>query len=78
MDNDLIFSIVLVFVLAVACGIISFFSFKEKGFLFNNAYIEASKYEKRSHFKAGSIGAYTKSRINGWLDVFFPHSNKNK
>ena len=33
---------------------------------------EASKYEKRSHFKAAQPGAYKKSRINGWLDEFFP------
>ena len=33
---------------------------------------EANKYEKRSHFKKGAPGAYTKSRINGWLDEFFP------
>ena len=37
--------------------------------------LEASKYEKRSHFKAEAPGAYTKSKIQGWLDEFFP---KNK
>ena len=33
---------------------------------------EAAKYEKRGKFKKGCIGAYRKSRINGWLDEFFP------
>lgn len=37
---------------------------------------EASKYEKRSQFKAAKPGAYTKSRINGWLDEFFPIKKK--
>lgn len=33
---------------------------------------EAAKYEKRNQFKEAQPGAYTKSRINGWLDDFFP------
>ena len=33
---------------------------------------EAAKYEKRNQFKEAQPGAYTKSRINGLLDDFFP------
>lgn len=33
---------------------------------------EASKYETRMQFKNGMPGAYNKSRLNGWLDEFFP------
>ena len=35
-------------ILAVACLIISIMQFKEKGFLFNNAYIWASKQERET------------------------------
>jgi len=35
-------------VLSVICAIISFFQFQEKGFLFNNAYIYASKQERET------------------------------
>ncbi len=60
MDKDLIIGIIFVFAFAVVCGIISFFSFKEKGFLFNNAYIYASKYErermdKRPYYRQSAI-----------------------
>ena len=37
---------------------------------------EAAKYEKRSQFKAGAPGAYTKSKKNGWLDEFFPKNSR--
>ena len=42
--------------IAIACFVGSFFQFKEKGFLFNNAYIYASKEErermnKTPHYK---------------------------
>ena len=33
---------------------------------------EAVKYNNRMQFRAGASGAYTKSRINGWLDDFYP------
>ena len=39
---------------------------------------KACKYEKRSHFKDGAPGAYRKSRLEGWLDDFFPNPEKNK
>ncbi len=47
-------------VLAIACLIISAMSFKEKGFLFNNAYIWASKQErekldKKPHYRQFAI-----------------------
>ncbi|MBQ8951172.1 MAG: DUF3784 domain-containing protein [Eubacterium sp.] len=60
MDKELIIAIVIVFVLAFACAVISIFSFKEKGFLFNNAYIYASKSEiermdKRPYYRQSAI-----------------------
>ncbi len=47
-------------VVAIACFIISYFQFHEKGFLFNNAYLYASKQEretmdKKPHFKQSGI-----------------------
>lgn len=47
-------------ILAVACLIISIMQFKEKGFLFNNAYIWASKQErekmdKKPHYRQSAI-----------------------
>lgn len=47
-------------VLAIACVIISIMQFKEKGFLFNNAYIWASKQEretmnKKPHYRQSGI-----------------------
>ena len=47
-------------VIAIACFIISYLQFKEKGFLFNNAYIYASKQEKETmdkkpHYKQSGI-----------------------
>lgn len=46
--------------LAIACLIISIMSFKEKGFLFNNAYIWASEQEretmnKKPHYHQSAI-----------------------
>ncbi len=47
-------------VLAVACLVISVMQFKEKGFLFNNAYIGASKQQreamdKKPHYRQSGI-----------------------
>ncbi len=47
-------------ILGLACAIISIFQFKEKGYLFNNAYIWASKEErdrmdKRPHYRQSGI-----------------------
>ena len=47
-------------ILAIVCLIISILSFKEKGFLFNNAYIWASKQErdamdKKSYYRQSAI-----------------------
>lgn len=47
-------------ILAIACLIIGVMSFREKGFLFNNAYIWASKTEretmdKRPHYRQSAI-----------------------
>lgn len=54
--------IILTFLLIVSliAFIISFFQFKEKGFLFNNAYLYASKKErkimnKKSHYRQSAI-----------------------
>lgn len=48
------------FILAIICMIISVIQFKEKGFLFNNAYIWASKEErekmdKKPHYHQSGI-----------------------
>lgn len=37
-----------VLLLSITCAVISIFQFKEKGFLFNNAYIYASKQERET------------------------------
>ena len=47
-------------VIAIACFIFSYLQFREKGFLFNNAYIYASKQEretmdKKPHYKQSGI-----------------------
>ena len=47
-------------VLAIGAFIISYFSFREKGFLFNNAYLYASKEEratmdKKPHYRQSAI-----------------------
>lgn len=50
----------IVFTISIAMFIISFRSFREKGFLFNNAYIYASKEEratmdKKPHYRQSAI-----------------------
>ncbi|MGL5692453.1 MAG: DUF3784 domain-containing protein [Peptostreptococcaceae bacterium] len=50
----------IVFIVSLVMFIISFRSFKEKGFLFNNAYIYASKEEranmdKKPHYRQSAI-----------------------
>ncbi len=40
--------VIIVILLSIACAVISVFQFKEKGFLFNNAYIYASKRERET------------------------------
>lgn len=47
-------------VIAIICFVLSFLQFNEKGFLFNNAYIYASKQEretmdKKPHYKQSGI-----------------------
>lgn len=47
-------------VIAISCFVFSYLQFKEKGFLFNNAYIYASKQErktmnKKPHYKQSGI-----------------------
>lgn len=47
-------------IVAVACFIISYLQFNEKGYLFNNAYIYASKQEretmdKQPHYKQSGV-----------------------
>lgn len=51
---------VIFFIVSIGAFILSFFSFKEKGFLFNNAYICASKKERNSmdkkpHYRQSAI-----------------------
>ena len=41
-------SIIIVFIIAGILALLSFRSFKEKGFLFNNAYIYATKEERKT------------------------------
>ncbi|MFW5847645.1 MAG: hypothetical protein ACOCVF_01835 [bacterium] len=38
--------------------------------------IEALKYNSRGKFFKGSKHAYERSRIEGWLDEFFPKTKK--
>lgn len=57
--RDIVETIILVGI-AVACFVISYFQFNEKGFLFNNAYIFASKQEretmeKKLHYKQSGV-----------------------
>ncbi len=52
--------VIIVLLLSIACAVISVFQFKEKGFLFNNAYIYASKQEretmdKKLHYRQSGI-----------------------
>ncbi len=51
---------IFVLLLSIVCAVISVFQFKEKGFLFNNAYIYASKPEKEKmdktpHYRQSGI-----------------------
>ncbi len=51
---------ILYLLLALGCGVISLFQFREKGFLFNNAYIWASKEQreklnKKPHYRQSAI-----------------------
>ena len=58
MEN--IITAIILWMIAISCFIISFLQFKQKGFLFNNAYIYASKKEKGHQpfaFSAGFWGA---------------------
>ena len=43
-----------------------------KAMVITSSRAEAVKYNNRMQFRAGASGAYTKSRINGWLDDFYP------
>lgn len=52
--------IIIISVVAIVCFVLSYFQFKEKGFLFNNAYIYASKQErdtmdKKPHYKQSGM-----------------------
>ena len=53
-------------------GYIFRFANQTNSWTYETCKVEAAKYEKRSQFKSAQPGAYTKSRINGWLDDFFP------
>lgn len=58
MEN--LIGVIIGIVLSVICAVISFFQFKERGFLFNNAYIYASKQEretmdKKLHYRQSGI-----------------------
>lgn len=52
--------LIITLVLSAVCAVISFFQFQEKGFLFNNAYLFASKQErekmdKKPHYRQSAI-----------------------
>ncbi|MBR3762917.1 MAG: DUF3784 domain-containing protein [Lachnospiraceae bacterium] len=73
-------------VIAITCFIFSYLQFQEKGFLFNNAYIYASKQEretmdKKPHYKQSGIvfifigiifliNAIDTILQTGWLNFF--------
>lgn len=55
-----IVGVIILAVIAIACFVISYFQFNEKGFLFNNVYIFASKQEretmeKKLHYKQSGV-----------------------
>lgn len=57
--KEMVISCIL-FLVAIGAFIMSYLSFKEKGFLFNNAYIYASKHEretmdKKPHYRQSAI-----------------------
>jgi hypothetical protein len=59
-NTSKIISLSFVLLLSIISFIISYFQFKEKGFLFNNAYIYASKEErskmnKKPHYRQSAI-----------------------
>lgn len=60
MTTSEIITVIVVFVIAVVLAAISYRSFKNRGFLFNNAYLFASKEEretmdKKPHYKQSAI-----------------------
>ncbi len=60
MTTSEIITVIVVFVIAVVLAVISYRSFKNRGFLFNNAYLFASKEEretmdKKPHYKQSAI-----------------------
>lgn len=59
-DMGYIIGAIILVIIAVACFVISYLQFNEKGVLFNNAYIFASKQEretmaKKPHYKQSGI-----------------------
>ena len=56
-----VIGIIILSIIAIACFVFAYFQFNEKGFLFNNAYIYASKKEretmdKKPHYRqSGSV-----------------------
>lgn len=60
MQTSEIISFIILLVISISCFIVSGFQFKEKGFLFNNAYLYASKKERESmnkkpHYRQSAI-----------------------
>ena len=60
MTSAELFAVILVFIIAGIMAILSFRSFKERGFLLNNAYIYASEEErktmdKKPHYRQSTI-----------------------
>ena len=60
MTTSEIITVIVVFVIAVVLAVISYRSFKNRGFLFSNAYLFASKEEretmdKKPHYKQSAI-----------------------
>ena len=60
MTSSEIITVIVVFVIAVVLAVISYRSFKNRGVLFNNAYLFASKEEretmdKKPHYKQSAI-----------------------
>ena len=55
-----IVGVIILVIVAIVCFIFSYLQFKEKGFLFNNAYINASKWkretmDKKPYYKQSGI-----------------------
>ena len=46
---------------------------RKSSWTYEKCKMEAQKYDKRSRFKEGAPSAYVRSRLNGWLDEFFPN-----